>query len=91
MSGLRGAARCGRDIAGGMIIGPLSKNVYVNNKLVSVIGDPVAGHGPPPHSCPVMITGSRTVFAQNIPVCRLADVASCLCPAVPCSQNVFIG
>lgn len=87
----KGAARVDIDVAGGVIIGILAPTVFVNGTNISVIGDPVAGHGLPPHDAPVMVTGSSTVFANGIPVCRLGDVASCGDAVSPCSGNVFIG
>lgn len=85
-----GAARTQKDTAGGTITGTLAPSVFVNGVPVSVIGDPVAPHGPPPHLSPVMAQGSETVFAHGIPVCRKGDKASCGHPATG-SSNVFIG
>jgi uncharacterized Zn-binding protein involved in type VI secretion len=42
-----------------------------------VLGDPVAGHGEPPHAAPVMAQASASVFAGGKPACRAGDAASC--------------
>ena len=72
-----GIARVGLDTAGGTILGGGQSTVYVNNQLVAVIGDAVAGHGIGPHAGPTMVEGSLDVFAENIGVCRAGDAASC--------------
>jgi len=86
---VRGAARVSIDVAGGVIIGTLAPTVFVNNVPVSVLGDPVAGHGPGRHGGPVMGTCSDNVFACNIGVCRLGDIADCGHPT-SASDNVFV-
>ena len=72
-----GLARVGVDTAGGVIQGGGQSTVFCNGSLVAVIGDAVAGHGRAPHSSPVMVEGSSTVFAEGIGVCRTGDAASC--------------
>jgi uncharacterized Zn-binding protein involved in type VI secretion len=72
-----GASRVGVDAAGGTIVGALAPTVKVNNSPIAVKGAPVAGHGRSPHSAPVMVGASGNVFANNIPVCRAGDAASC--------------
>lgn len=72
-----GIARINQDSAGGTIVGNLAPTVFVNNQPVAVKGADVAGHGLPPHSSPVMNGASSTVFANNIPVCREGDAATC--------------
>jgi len=44
---------------------------------VGTTGDPVAGHGLPPHSSPVTGPGSPIVLAQGVPVNRQGDVDTC--------------
>jgi len=63
-----GIARVGLDTAGtGEIIqGGGQNSVYVNNRLVSVIGDLVTGGE-------TMAEGSTNVFANNKRVCRAGD------------------
>ena len=79
------------DTAGGDLI-PSQGTVKVNDKLVIVDGDGVAGHGPPPHipqtisatiNSTVKINGKAIVVAGD-----LADV--CGEPATG-SSNVKIG
>lgn len=84
-----GIARdAGTDVAGGADIQG-SPDVFVENKPVVRIGDAIAGHGRGPHAAPVMATGSGTVFANNIAVCREGDVATCGHPTSG-SSTVFV-
>jgi uncharacterized Zn-binding protein involved in type VI secretion len=59
----RGASRVGKDVAGGVVLGPGEPTVLVNGFPISLRGDRVAGHGDPPHSSPTMTGGSNNVFA----------------------------
>ena len=87
-----GVSRVGVDSAGGIILGMGAPTVFVNGRPVVVVGDAVSPHGPPipPHIGPVMQTGSSTVSANGIPVCRAGDLANCGHTATG-SQNVFAG
>lgn len=72
-----GVARVKVDSAGGLINGPGSDTVFVNNANVSLIGDAVASHGTTPHNNATMAEGSATVFASGIGVVRAGDAATC--------------
>jgi uncharacterized Zn-binding protein involved in type VI secretion len=85
-----GIAREGFDAAGGAQLAGGQSRVHANGALVVVLGDPVAGHGDAPHSAPVMVAASSTVFAGGKPVCRAEDAASCGHPSSG-SQDVFAG
>ena len=85
-----GVARVGQDVAGGVILSGGNATVFANGTAIAVRGSAVAGHGSPPHSAPVMVCGSGTVFAQGIAVCRAGDCASCGHVATG-SGNVFAG
>lgn len=85
-----GVSRVGIDTAGGTIIGALVPTVLVNGAPIVVIGAAVAGHGLPPHAAPTMATGSATVFAGGIGVCRAGDLATCGDVATG-SSNVLAG
>jgi uncharacterized Zn-binding protein involved in type VI secretion len=74
---MAGISRSGVDVAGGIILPSLQSTVFANGALVVVVGTPVTGHGLPPHTAPVMESGSGTVFAGGIAVCRAGDVATC--------------
>jgi len=66
------------DIAGGVQLGGGQSKLRIRGQLAVVIGDPVAGHGLPPHSPqPSMVTASDRFFVEGKPVCRAGDVASC--------------
>ena len=64
------------DTAGGDLI-PSQSTVKVNNELVIVHGDAVAGHGPGEHAGPTMVAGSNKVFIGRIAVCNAGDLATC--------------
>lgn len=70
-------ARVGIDICGGVIIGNLAPTVLVNGSPIAVVGAAIASHGLPPHASAVMTTGSNSVFAHGIKVCRVGDAGSC--------------
>lgn len=71
-------ARVGIDTVGGALItGPGEPSVKVNGATVSVLGDAVAPHGPPPHDAATIIQASGTVKAGGIGVVRVGDLASC--------------
>jgi uncharacterized Zn-binding protein involved in type VI secretion len=72
-----GIARDGLDAAGGAQLAGGQGSVHADGARVVVLGDPVAGHGEPPHAAPVMAQASGSVFAGGLPVCRAGDAASC--------------
>lgn len=78
---MHGIARIGIDSAGGTIVGALQDFVTVEGAPWSVLGDPVAGHGIPPHAAPVMAEGSPFIRINGVPVCREGHLASCGHPA----------
>jgi uncharacterized Zn-binding protein involved in type VI secretion len=63
--------------AQGAILGPGSPTVFTEGQRTSLLGDRVAPHGKPPHTAPVMVQASSTVFATGKPVVRSGDSASC--------------
>jgi len=85
-------ARVGADLVStGVITGPGTPTVIVNNLPASVVGDTVAPHGKPPHSNPVIISGAATVRFENRPPAITArSVASCGHPVTTGSVNVFV-
>ena len=83
-----GVARMNIDTVGGGLIIEGSTNVFVNNAPIVRVGDRVAPH--PGHSNVVMVGHSSTVYANDKPVCRQNDVASCLHLATG-SSDVFAG
>lgn len=85
-----GISRVGVDAAGGTITGNLAPTVFVNGAPIAVKGAAVASHGRDPHSSPVMVGCSGTVYAQGIAVVRAGDAASCGHTASG-SGNVFAG
>jgi uncharacterized Zn-binding protein involved in type VI secretion len=68
--------RLGADSAGGTILTG-NPSVLVNGLQVAVIGSSVDGHGDSPHSSPRMTSGSQSVVAGGIGICRTGDNASC--------------
>lgn len=88
-----GAARVGVDLASaGLITGPGSPTVWINNKPASLVGDTVAPHGEPPHTTPVIISGSGTVWINGRPsTVQAISAASCGHAVSTGSTTVFIG
>lgn len=74
---MAGIAVVGADSAGGTQLGGGQSFVTVEGMLVVVLGDPVAGHGQPPHASPVMAQGTPWFTINGIPVCKAGDAASC--------------
>ncbi len=85
-----GIARVGVDAAGSTIVGALVPSVLIDGNPVAVVGAQVSGHGRRAHSGPTMASGSSTVFANGIPVCREGDSATCGHPTSG-SPDVFAG
>lgn len=68
----------GLDSAGGQQLAGGQSFVTAGGNLVVVKGDPVAPHGPVPHSpAPVMAQGCDWLTINGIPVCREGHAASC--------------
>lgn len=89
---MAGIGRVGRDMAGaGIILGPGSPNVYANYTPVSLVGDAVAGHGPAPHTNPVVIgPPASKIFINNKLVTKAGTLAMCGHPVAPGSFNVIV-
>lgn len=77
------------DFAGGKILNGC-QSVIVNDMPVARVGSNVADHGRDEHSAAKMITGSLSVMAENIAVCRTGDSASCGHPLIS-NSNVEAG
>jgi uncharacterized Zn-binding protein involved in type VI secretion len=72
-----GIAVQGLDAAGGAQLNGGQSFFTVSGANVVLLGDPVAGHGLPPHAAPVMAAGSSWMDLNGIPVCRAGHTASC--------------
>ena len=70
-------SRVGVNQAGGIITGPGASTVKAEGARVTLKGDSIAAHGKSPHTAPVMVGASGTVFAEGKPVCRAGDAATC--------------
>jgi len=57
----KGVSRVDVDSAGGLIVGPGSQNVFIENKKVSFQGDAITGHGESPHGSPRTVAGQEVV------------------------------
>lgn len=79
------------DTAGGDLI-PSQSTVYVNNELVIVDNDGVAGHGLPPH-IPQTLPASQntTVYVDGKLVCVAGDPAAICGDPATGSGDVTIG
>jgi uncharacterized Zn-binding protein involved in type VI secretion len=67
------------DFAGGAQLNGGQSFFKVAGQPVILLGDPVAGHGLPPHAAPVMAQGSNWMRLNGTPVCREGHAASCGC------------
>jgi len=85
-----GVTRINLDTAGGAVLQGPNFTVFVNGSPAATLNCPVAGHGKSPHSGARIVTSSGTVRAQNVPICRSGDMASCGHSATG-SGNVFAG
>ena len=72
-----GIAVQGLDAAGGAQLAGGQSWFRVGGRLVVLRGDPVAGHGDPPHASPVMAGGSGWMTLDGTPVCRAGHAATC--------------
>jgi anaerobic glycerol-3-phosphate dehydrogenase len=72
-----GVARTGQDTAGGIILPGGNSSVIVNGTPAAVLACGVQGHGRNEHSAARMVSGSGSVFASGLPICRIGDIASC--------------
>jgi uncharacterized Zn-binding protein involved in type VI secretion len=89
-----GVALVFTDLVGGtgIITGPGSGTVLVQARPVSLIGDTVSSHGEPPHTKPVIITGSATVRVDGRAVTvQGISQATCGHPVTTGSATVIIG
>ncbi len=88
-----GIAKVTVDLASaGVINGPGSPNVRVNNLPASLLGDAVGPHGEAPHTAATIATGSASVKFNNIPVTvQTISAASCGHQVSTGSINVSIG
>ena len=75
---------------GGVVLSTPHSLVSANNKLVSVDGSPVSGHGRGRHRSPVTSSGSSNVSINNIPVNRLGDPDTCGHTRAEGSPNVSV-
>jgi uncharacterized Zn-binding protein involved in type VI secretion len=77
--------------AGAAITSVPQGTVYVNNRLASIDGSAVEGHGLGEHSSPNTANGSPTVFINGVPVNRSGDDDTCGHPRATGSPDVFVG
>lgn len=63
--------------------------VYCNGRLVSVVGDPVQGHGLGPHASPLTNVGSSFNYINGKKIVITGNVDTCGHSRVGGSPNVF--
>jgi uncharacterized Zn-binding protein involved in type VI secretion len=85
----RGVSRIGQDNAQGIIIGPGARTVKVNGTSASITNDRIAAHGKSPHTSSIVLTGSRTVFAEGNPLTVRGSTTRCGHLVASGSPNVF--
>lgn len=69
------------DTAGGVQLAGQQSTWTVEGQPIVLLGDPVSGHGLPPHAAPVMAEGSDWMTIDGIPVVREGNLANCGHPA----------
>lgn len=62
---------------GGVILGPGASKLSVGGVRVSLVGDSIAPHGPPPHITAVVLTGSNKLSVGGVPVTIQGSATSC--------------
>lgn len=85
-------SRVGVDTVSGVavITGPGAPTVFVNDLPISTVFDTVSAHGEPPHTTPIIVTGSPTVYAVELPITLQAvSIASCGHPVATGSPTVY--
>ena len=82
----------GRSLVGpGTDIGPGAATVFAEGTPVSLVGDRVTPHGKPPHTSPVIVNGSGTVFSEGRPVVvQSLSKATCAHPVVTGAATVLV-
>lgn len=71
-------ARVKKDTAKGIIQGPGSSSLIVDNQLVSLLGDTVAAHGKAPHSKPVLASnGAEDILVDGKIPSKTGTIATC--------------
>ena len=73
----------------GVIVGPGAITQYGDGLIVSILGDLVSYHGPPPHDIAMIVTGSPDTFCDGKPLVRATDMASCGCTVLEGDYNAF--
>ena len=71
-----------------------SPDVKTNGRDQMRVTDPCVAHACPAHippHPPIMTKGSSTVFVNNLPACRIGDLANCSDKAAAGSPDVYIG
>lgn len=76
------------DTAGGVQMAGQQATWTVNGQPIVLLGDPVAGHGLPPHAAPTMAEGSAWMSLNGIAVVRAGHKANCGHPAT--GQSNFL-
>lgn len=76
----------------GVVLGPGKPNIIVEYLPISTLLDKVSPHGKPPHTAPMIIKGSTSVFAGFLPVSAVGlSLASCGHPMNTGAGTVYIG
>jgi len=95
---MKPVARINTDpVVGGGLMTIGSPTVLVNTIPVVLFGSIVTPHGccgEPGceiHCSSTIVTGSTSVFINNVPSVRMGDIASCGDPIINGSPNVFFG
>ena len=79
------------DLCGGSITTSNAVNVKINGLEPATLNSKIAGHGDSPHSAPIVVSSSNSVFSGGIGLSKAGDVGSCGHSISTYSSNVNIG
>lgn len=78
-------------VGGGVLLGNINAQVYVNDRIPGVVGTRAASHGKAPHNASVITQGNSTVLVGGIPLSFSGAATSCGDPVAGGSPNVVVG
>lgn len=78
-------------VGAGVLLGNISANVFVNDRIPGVVGTRAAAHGRAPHNASVITQGNPRVVIGNIPLSFSGATTSCGDPVTGGSSDVTVG
>ncbi len=78
-------------VGAGVLLGNISANVVINDRIPGVVGTRAASHGIAPHNASVITQGNPRVVIGNIPLSFSGATTSCGHPVTGGSSDVTVG